>query len=111
VPDQDYDIVSNTYTNLPNTTSGTLSIIQFSANNTTTPTGTPVNSPVFSVIGQDTYEFNYTIDAFNLYGNGVLLVDPDDYTTGITGQYTLTTVPDTNITVLQQQTYARAGAA
>ena len=74
------------------------------------PTGTPTNAITFTTIGQDTYTFAYTSNAFNLYQNGVLLVDPDDYTTG-TGTYTLDTVPADNITVLQQQTYARVGAA
>jgi hypothetical protein len=110
VPDQDYDIVGNTYTNMPNIADGRLSIIQFSANNTTTPTGTPVNVIAFTTIGQDTYSFSYTSGAFNLYQNGVLLVNPTDYTK-VTGQYTLTTIPDNSISVLQQQTYARAGAA
>ena len=32
VPDQDYDIVGNTYTNLPSTATGKLVIIQFSGN-------------------------------------------------------------------------------
>lgn len=110
VPDQDYDIISNTYSNLPSTATGDLEIIQFAQNNTTTPVGTPTNAITFTTIGQDTYTFAYTSNAFNLYENGVLLVNPDDYTTG-TGQYTLNSVPDTNITVLQQQTYARNGAA
>ena len=110
VPDQDYDIISNTYSNLPSTATGDLEIIQFSANNTTTPTGTPTNAIIYTTIGQDTYTFAYTSNAFNLYENGVLLVDPDDYTTG-TGQYTLDVVPTDNITILQQQTYARIGAA
>ena len=110
VPDQDYDIVGNTYTNMPNIADGRLSIIQFDQNNTTTPVGTPVNVIAFTVIGQDTYSFSYTSGAFNLYENGVLLVNPTDYTK-ITGQYTLTTIPDNSISVLQQQTYARAGAA
>jgi len=110
VPDQDYDIVGNTYTNMPNIADGRLSIIQFDQNNTTTPTGTPVNIIAFTTIGQDTYSFSYTSGAFNLYQNGVLLVNPTDYTK-ITGQYTLTTIPDNSISVLQQQTYARAGAA
>jgi hypothetical protein len=110
VPDQDYDIVGNTYSNMPNTADGHLSIIQFDQNNTTTPVGTPVNIIAFTTIGQDTYSFSYTSGAFNLYENGVLLVDSSDYTK-VTGQYTLTTIPDNSISVLQQQSYARAGAA
>ena len=110
VPDQDYDIVNNIYTNLPSTTSGKLVIIQFSGNNTTTPTGTPVNIVTFTSIGQTNYSFNFTSGALNIYANGVLYKGSVDYTS-TTGSYTLTNTPNNNITVLQQQTFARAGAA
>ena len=110
VPDQDYDIVGNTYTNLPSTATGKLVIIQFSGNNTTTPTGTPVNIPVFTTSGQANYSFNYTSGALNIYGNGVLYKTGIDYTTS-TNSYTLANTPDNNTTILQQQSFARAGAA
>jgi hypothetical protein len=110
VPDQDYDIVGNTYTNLPSTTTGKLVIIQFSANNTTTPTGAPVNIPIFTTSGQASYSFNYTSGALNVYGNGVLYKTGVDYTT-VTNSYTLTNTPNNNNTILQQQSFARAGAA
>lgn len=110
VPDQDYDIVGNTYTNLPSTTTGKLVIIQFSGNNTTTPTGTPVNSITFTEVGQTGYSFNYTSGALNIYANGVLYETGVDYTTA-TNSYTLANTPDNNTTVLQQQSFARAGAA
>jgi hypothetical protein len=58
VPDQDYDIVGNTYTNFPSTATGKLVIIQFSGNNTTTPTGTPVNSIAFTNVGDAMVELN-----------------------------------------------------
>ena len=110
VPDQDYDIVGNTYTNMPSTATGKLVIIQFSANNTTTPTGSPVNVVTFTVIGQAGYSFGYTSGALNIYANGVLYETGVDYTTA-TNSYTLANTPDNNITVLQQQSFARAGAA
>ena len=110
VPDQDYDIVNNTYTNLPSTATGKLVIIQFSGNNTTTPTGTPVNIITFTNIGQTNYSFSFTSGALNIYANGVLYKGSVDYTS-TTGSYTLTNTPNNNITVLQQQSFARAGAA
>ena len=110
VPDQDYDIVANTYTNMPSTATGKLVIIQFSANNTTTPTGTPVNVVVYTEIGQDNYSFSFVSGALNIYANGVLYKTGVDYTTA-TNSYTLANIPDNNITVLQQQSFARAGAA
>ena len=110
VPDQDYDIVGNTYTNMPSSSTGLLTIIQFNQNNTTTPVGSPVNIVAFTVSGQTTYPFVYTADALNIYANGVLLVPISDYNSGA-GNYTLTATPNNNTTVLQQQSYARAGAA
>ena len=110
VPDQDYDIVGNTYTNMPNIASGKLTIIQFSANNLTTPTGTPVNIIAFTASGQATYPFSFTANALNLYANGVLLIENLDYNIG-SSNYTLTITPNNNTTVLQQQTFASAGAA
>jgi hypothetical protein len=109
VPDADYDIVGNTYTNIPAVSSGLLTIIQFSGNNTTTPTGTMQNVNIFSVIGQTGYSFNFTSGALNIYANGVLYQTGVDYTP-FTNSYNLTNSP-TNTFLLQQQTFARAGAA
>jgi hypothetical protein len=108
--DQDYDLVSGTYTNLPNTTTGKLIIIQFSGNNTTTPTGTPQNVAIFTAIAQASYTFGNTTGGFNLYANGVLYQNAVDYISTSSG-YTLTNTPTDNTTILQQQTFARAGAA
>jgi hypothetical protein len=110
VNEQDFDIVSNSITNFPSTTTGRLVIIQFSANNLTTPTGTPQNVVTFSVNGQLTYSFPFTPSALNVYANGTLLRPSVDYTEG-TNNYVLTTAYDNNTTILLQQTFARAGAA
>jgi len=109
VPDADYDIVGNTYTNIPTSSSGLLTIIQFSGNNTTTPTGTMQNVNIYSVIGQTGYSFNFTSGALNIYANGVLYETGVDYSP-FTNSYNLTNTP-TNTFLLQQQTFARAGAA
>jgi hypothetical protein len=109
VPDQDYDIVGNTYTITPSVSSGLLTIIQFSGNNTTTPTGTPQNVMTFTTIGQTFYSFNFTNGALGIYANGVLYEGGVDYTTS-TNSYNLTNSP-TQSFIIQQQTFARAGAA
>jgi hypothetical protein len=109
VPDQDYDIIGNTYTITPSVSSGLLTIIQFSGNNTTTPTGTPQNVMTFTTIGQTFYSFNFTNGALGIYANGVLYEGGVDYTTS-TNSYTLTNSP-TESFIIQQQTFARAGAA
>ena len=109
VPDSDFDIVGNTYTITPSVSDGLLTIIQFSANNTTTPTGTPQNVIAFAVVGQTFYSFNFTNGALGIYANGVLYEGGVDYTTS-TNSYTLTNSP-TESFIIQQQTFARAGAA
>ena len=109
VPDPDYDIVGNTYTNMPAVSSGLLTIIQFSGNNTTTPTGTGQNVITYTSSGQAYYSFNFTTGSLGIYANGVLYKDTTDYTAG-TNSYTLTNTP-TSSYILQQQTFARAGAA
>ena len=109
VPDADYDIVGNTYTNIPATSSGILTIIQFSGNNTTTPTGTMQNVNTYTIVGQSGYSFNFTSGALNIYANGVLYETGVDYTP-YTNSYNLTNSP-TESFLVQQQTFARAGAA
>jgi len=108
--EQDFDISGNTLGNFPSTTTGKLVNIQFSSNNLTTPTGTPVNVLAFSVAGQSNYSFNFGANAFNLYANGVLLEDSVDYTTS-SGVWSLTTPYTTTSVVFVQQTFASAGAA
>lgn len=106
----DYDVVGNTLTNFPSLANGELNIIQWSANNLSTPNGNPVNALINAIIGQTSYVFNYTPNAFNLYENGVLLKQGTDYTTTTNG-YTLTNTPTTVNELLLQQTFARTGAA
>ena len=109
VNEQDYDIIGGSITNFPSLATGDLTIIQWSANNLSVPNGTPVNVITNTIVGQTIYPFSYNANAFNLYENGVLLLQGTDYTTA-TGSYTLSNSPDTIQTVLLQQTFARTGA-
>jgi hypothetical protein len=88
---------------------GDLEIIQWSPNNLGVANGTPVNADTFTIIGQTVYNFNFNPSAFNLYSNGVLLVNTVDYTEG-TNQYTLAATPSTIDTIMVQQTFSRTGA-
>lgn len=108
--EQDYDITAGSITNFPSPATGELTVIQWTANNLTTPNGDPVNILVNTVIGQTVYNFNYNINAFNLYQNGSLLIQGSDYTTA-TNSYSLINAPITNATLMLQQTFARTGAA
>jgi len=109
VNEQDYNISDQTITDFPNVTSGKLTVIQWSPNNLTVPNGNPVNIITNTAIGQTTYSFNYDVNAFNLYNNGLMLLQGTDYTTA-TGTYTLSNTPTTITNLLLQQTFARTGA-
>ena len=108
VNQNDYNISGQNITFLPGITSGLLQIVQWSPNNLSVPNGTPVNTVINSIIGQVTYPFAYDPFAFNLYQNGVLLLESTDFAIG-TGTYTLANTPTTP-DILLQQTFARTGA-
>jgi hypothetical protein len=105
---QDYDISGQDITFIDNT-SGDLQIIQWTPNNLGVANGTPVNVDAFTVIGQTIYPFSFNVNAFNLFGNGVLYKQGTDFTTS-TGSYTLTNSPTTITNIMVQQTFARTGA-
>ena len=109
VNEQDYDISGQTITNFPDLVTGTLTIIQWTANNLGLPNGNPVNAIAYTQIGVVNYSFSYDPSAFDLYENGVMLLQGTDYTTG-TGIYTLSTSPTTVNNILVQQTFTSAGA-
>ena len=108
--DQDYDISGQTILNFPNIVNGELLVLQWEPNNLGVPNGSPVNISINTNVGQATYSFNLDSNAFNLYNNGILLDSGSDYTTA-TNQYTLLQTPTTNVSILQQQTFARTGPA
>jgi hypothetical protein len=108
VNSQDYDISGQDITFIGNA-SGDLQIIQWTPNNLGVANGTPVNVDAFTVIGQTIYPFNFNVNAFNLFSNGVLFKQGTDFTTG-TNTYTLTNSPTTITNIMVQQTFARTGA-
>jgi hypothetical protein len=108
--DQDYDLIGQTIQTFPNIVSGELLVLQWEPNNLGVPNGSPVNISINTTAGQATYTFNLDPNAFNLYFNGALLDSGSDYTTA-TNQYTLSVTPTTTEPIMQQQTFARAGAA
>lgn len=106
----DYDLTSGTFSGLPAPISGKLTIIQFSQNSFTVPCSAVTNTLAASVSGQTVYTFAHNPLAFQLYANGVVLANGYDFTDNST-TYSLVTTYDNNYTLLQQQTFARAGAA
>jgi hypothetical protein len=110
--DQDYDLASNVVNNFPSTATGNFTIIQLAHNNFGVPSGSPALSSTNTVNGQSVYSFSYDPLAFELYLNGCLGVPGagNDYTTA-TGTFALNPTPNTNMTILSQQTFSRTGAA
>jgi hypothetical protein len=105
----DYSINDQTISDFPSNMTGKMTIIQWSSDNLGQPNGFPNNIVAFTVVGQTVYSYSYDANAFNLYSNGVILLQGTDYTTA-SGTYQLANAPDTNSTVMVQQTFARTGA-
>lgn len=105
----DYGINDQTISDFPSNMTGKMTIIQWSPDNLNQPNGFPNNIVAFTVVGQTVYSYSYDVNAFNLYSNGVILLQGTDYTTA-SGNYVLAVTPDTNSTVMVQQTFARTGA-
>jgi hypothetical protein len=108
--DQDFDLIGQTLQTFPNVVTGELLVLQWEPNNLGVPNGSPVNVSINTTVGQPTYSFSLDPNAFNLYMNGTLLDSGSDYTTA-TNQYTLAVTPITSESIMQQQTFARTGAA
>ena len=105
---QDYNITGQVISFVNNAT-GNLEVIQWTNNNLGVPNGNPINTDIYTTIGQALYPFNFDPNAFNLYDNGVLLLETVDYSV-TTGSYTLANTPTTSTNILVQQTFQRTGA-
>ena len=105
---QDYNIAGQVIS-FTNNVSGDLQIIQWSANNLGVNNGDPSNTDTYTIIGQATYSFSNNPNAFNLYNNGVLLLETQDYTI-TTSNYTLAQTPTSGLNILVEQTFNRTGA-
>jgi len=106
---QDYNISGQTIS-FVNAVSGDLEIIQWTNNNLGVPNGTPANVDIYTTVGQSLYPFTFNPLAFNLYNNGVLLLETVDYTVAGGTSYTLAQTPTSNLNILVQQTFYRTGA-
>ena len=108
--DQDYDFVGTDIGNFPSNMTGLFTWIEWSANNLGLPNGNPANVIAYTTIGQSTYAFSYDASAFDLFSNGIQLLQGTDFTTS-TGTYSLSNTPTTTTNVMVQQIFARTGAA
>lgn len=108
----DYDInpSTNEIGGFPSPLTGRLSVIQFTPNNLAVPASNISNTPTYSVSGQATYPFNSNPLSMEVYANGCLLAKTYDYN-AYAASWVLTTPFGNNDTLLNQQTFARIGAA
>lgn len=108
----DYDIVSGTLTGFPAAVTGNFTLIQWSQNNLGVPCSNIVNTLAYSVASQLAYTYPSNPLSMELYANGVLLAKGSgyDYTATSTNWLLSTAFPD-NLTLINQQTFARDGAA
>lgn len=106
----DYNITGGTLNGFPNQISGTLTVIQFAANNLGVSCSNVANTLTTTTAGITEYSYANNPDAFELYANGVMLAKGYDFTDG-SSLYTLSETPSNSYTILQQQSYARVGAA
>lgn len=108
----DYDVSGTEITGFPSALTGKFIFIQFAENNYGVPCSNITNTVAYSVNGALSYSFANNPLAFSLYANGALLAKGSsyDYTANSAG-YTLTSAINNNYTLLNNQTYARDGAA
>jgi hypothetical protein len=108
----DYDLSGNAITGFPANVTGKMTLIMYAENNLGIPASNVTNTVAYSVSGALTYPFTSNPLALEIYANGVLLAQGSglDYTAS-TSNYNLVTAFNNNFTLLNQQTFARDGAA
>ena len=108
----DYDLVGNVIGGFPGAVTGKLTVIQFSPNNFNVPASNITNTVAYSINGALTYVFPNNPLSMCIYANGALLAQGASYDfVANSSGYNLNTAFSNNITLLNQQTFARIGAA
>lgn len=110
ITEVDYNVVNNQIQDFPGNVTGAIYAINYAPNNLGVPCSNVVNNVIYSVATQLTYAFPNNPLSMEVYANGALLIKGDDYTAS-SGGYNLTVAFDNSNTLLNQQTFARDGAA
>ncbi len=110
--DIDYDLTGDQSNGFPSSVTGRMTFIMFSENNFGVPASNVTNTVAYSIAGALSYTFPSNPLSMEIYANGALLTKGAayDYTATPAG-YNLTQAFDNNFTLLNQQTFARVGAA
>tara|TARA_R110000868_G_scaffold182605_1_gene423615 strand:+ start:14523 stop:17843 length:3321 start_codon:yes stop_codon:yes gene_type:complete len=108
----DYDLSGEAITGFPSDLTGKMTVIMYAENNLGVPASNVTNTVSYSVNGALTYIFASNPLAMEVYANGALLTKGSGYDyTASSSNYNLTTAFANNFTLLNQQTFARIGAA
>jgi hypothetical protein len=108
----DYDLSGDAITGFPANITGKMTIIMYAENNLGIPSSNVTNTVAYSENGVLTYIFSSNPLAMEVYANGALLIKGSGYDyTATSSNYNLTTAFTNNFTLLNQQTFARIGAA
>ena len=108
----DYNISGLAIDGFPAPLTGLMTIILFAPNNLNIPASSVVNITAYSTAGQTTYPFTSNPLSLEIFANGALLAQGASYDyTASSANYILTTAFNNNSTLLNQQTFARDGAA
>jgi hypothetical protein len=108
----DYDLEGFGIGGFPSPLTGRIIIIQMAANNFGVPASNITNTVAYSTSGALSYTFPNNPLSMALYANGALFAKGSGYDyTATSAGYNLTTAIPNNFTLLNQQTFARDGAA
>ena len=108
----DYDLSGDAITGFPANVTGKMTIIMYAENNLGIPASNVTNTVSYSNTGALTYIFASNPLAMEIYANGALLTKGSAYDyTASSSNYNLTVPFNNNFTLLNQQTFARIGAA
>lgn len=108
----DYDLTPPTIGGFPGALTGRFITIQMAANNLGYPASTITNTVIYSTSGALSYVFPNNPLSMQLYANGALFAKGGSYDyTSTSAGYNLTNAINNNFTLLNQQTFARDGAA
>jgi hypothetical protein len=109
----DYDLSGDGIINgFPSTLTGKLIVIQYNNNNLGVPCSNINNTIGYSVASQTSYIFDSNPLSIEIYANGCMLTKGSSYDyTATDANWFLVTAFDNNATLLNQQRFARIGAA
>ncbi len=108
----DYDLSGSTLGGFPANLTGRVVLLQMAANNLGVPASNITNTVAYSTNGALTYVFPNNPLSMALYANGALFAKGSSYDyTATSAGYNLTSAINNNFTLLNQQTFARDGAA